>query len=49
MSLISVLDIMNSVHKMATSSKKENTSDLNYWGDGHTSEKVVSQLEEIVK
>ena len=42
-------DILEAVHKIATSPKNENTSDLNYWGDGHTSEKVVSLLEEIVK
>lgn len=42
-------DIFNSVHKMATSPKNENTSDLNYWGDGHTSEKVLAVLEKIVQ
>ena len=43
------IDILNTVHKMATSPKNENTSDLNYWGDGHTSEKVVAILEKIVQ
>lgn len=42
-------DILNTVHKMATFPKNENTSDLNYWGDGHTSEKVVAILEKIVQ
>lgn len=43
------IDILNTVHKMAISPNNENTSDLNYWGDGHTSEKVVAILEKIVQ
>lgn len=42
-------DILNTVHKMASSPINENTSDLNYWGDGHTSEKVVAILGKIVQ
>ena len=43
------IDILNTVHKMAASPKNESTSDLNYWGDGHTSENVVAILENIVQ
>lgn len=42
-------DILNAVNKIATSPPNENLIDSNYWGDGHTSEKVVAILEKITQ
>lgn len=42
-------DILNAVNRIATAPKREKTTDLNYWGDGHTSEKVLSVLEKIAQ
>lgn len=42
-------DIFEAVHKYSSFSESIDLTDLHYWGDGHTSEKVVSVLEQIIK
>lgn len=41
--------IFQAVHKMLSSDRKSDSDDLNYWGDGHTSAKILAVLEEIIK
>lgn len=42
-------DIAKTVNKIVSFDRSQNTSDLNYWGDGHTSQKVLAILEVIAR